>query len=88
MGSHLLTAWTWYVLALLGTVISHSGYHLPLLPSPEFHDYHHLTFTQCFGVLGILDYLHGTDTHFRLSKQFQRNIVLVGLTPLTETFPE
>ena len=43
----------------------HSGYHLPLLFSPEFHDYHHLKFNQCFGVIGLLDFLHGTDIKFR-----------------------
>ena len=88
MGSHLLTAWTWYVLALVGTANAHSGYHLPLLPSPEFHDFHHLKFNQCYGVIGLLDYLHGTDTQFRRSKQFSRNVLLLSLTPLTQTFPD
>ena len=32
----------------------------------QSHDFHHLKFTQCYGVLGILDYLHGTDSMFRL----------------------
>ena len=88
LGSHLLTAWLWYVVALVGTVNAHSGYHLPLLPSPEFHDFHHLKFNQCYGVIGLLDYLHATDRQFRLSKQFSRNVLLLGLTPLTETFPD
>ena len=44
LGSHLVTAWAWYALSLTSTVNAHSGYHLPLLPSPEFHDYHHLKF--------------------------------------------
>ena len=33
----------------------------------QAHDFHHLKFNQCYGVLGILDYLHGTDQQFRLS---------------------
>lgn len=41
MGSHLAIAWLWYVVAILSTTVSHSGYHLPFLPSPEAHDYHH-----------------------------------------------
>ena len=54
-----------YCVALVSTTISHSGYHLPLLPSPEFHDFHHLKFSSCYGVCGLLDYLHGTDAVFR-----------------------
>ena len=42
LGSHLVTTTLWYALALVSTTISHCGYHLPFLPSPEFHDYHHL----------------------------------------------
>lgn len=42
LGSHLTTTSLWYCLALFSTTISHCGYHLPLLPSPEFHDFHHL----------------------------------------------
>lgn len=42
MGSHVATAWLWFSLAILSTLNAHSGYHLPFLPSPEFHDFHHL----------------------------------------------
>jgi hypothetical protein len=41
-------AWLWYSLALLSTLNGHSGYHFPLLPSPEAQDFHHLKFTQCY----------------------------------------
>ena len=103
IGSHLITTWTWYCIALVSTIISHSGYHLPLLPSPEFHDFHHFKFNQCFGACGLLDYIHGTDQLFRCklctnyvkslhfdrkSKQYQRNILLIGLEPLTKTYPD
>ena len=60
--------WLWGALVTLNTINAHSDYHLPFFPSNEAHDYHHLKFNQCFGVLGILDYLHGTDTLFRSSK--------------------
>ena len=46
---HLATAWFWFSIAILQTTISHSGYHFPLLPSPEAHDFHHLKFNQNFG---------------------------------------
>ncbi|NWU93047.1 FXDC2 protein, partial [Upupa epops] len=88
MGSHIVTIATWFSLALIITSISHCGYHLPFLPSPEFHDFHHLKFNQCYGVLGVLDYLHGTDTVFRQSKAFERHRVLLSFTPLSESIPE
>ncbi|KAL2094778.1 hypothetical protein ACEWY4_009497 [Coilia grayii] len=86
--SHLSTTVLWYTLALLITVISHCGYHLPLLPSPEFHDFHHLKFNQCYGVLGVLDRLHGTDDKFRQSKEYERHTLLLSLTPLSESIPD
>ncbi|XP_068188244.1 fatty acid hydroxylase domain-containing protein 2 [Antennarius striatus] len=88
LGSHLTTTTLWYCLALFSTTVSHCGYHLPFLPSPEFHDFHHLRFNQCYGVLGILDRLHGTDTKFRDTKQYERHTLLTSLTPLTESIPD
>eukprot|EP01137_Pigoraptor_chileana_P008251 Opistho-2@54813 len=82
MGSHLLTMWLWFSMAIIVTVNVHSGYHFPLMPSPEFHDFHHLKFNNNFGVIGILDYLHGTDQKFRSSKQFQNHKTLLSLEPL------
>ncbi|XP_060564065.1 fatty acid hydroxylase domain-containing protein 2-like [Ruditapes philippinarum] len=87
MGSHLATALLWFSIALLSTTISHCGYHLPLFPSPEAHDYHHLKFNQNYGVLGVLDRLHGTDIQFRNSKQYQRHLMLLSLVPLSQQYP-
>jgi len=88
VGAHPATMWLWFSIALLSTLNSHSGYHLPFLPSPEAHDFHHLKFNQCYGVLGVLDYLHGTDQQFRASKAYSRHITLLGSKPLRETFPD
>lgn len=44
MGSHIVSIGAWFSLALITTSISHCGYHLPFLPSPEFHDFHHLKY--------------------------------------------
>ncbi|KAM4678113.1 fatty acid hydroxylase domain-containing protein 2 [Discoglossus pictus] len=88
MGSHVTTIMLWFCLALVVTTISHCGYHLPFLPSPEFHDFHHLKFNQCYGVLGVLDRLHGTDLVFKQTKAYERHVLLLGLTPLTQTIPE
>ncbi|KAH9499550.1 Fatty acid hydroxylase domain-containing protein 2 [Bulinus truncatus] len=65
MGSHLFTAWLFWGIAIVSTTVDHSGYRLPLFMSPDFHDYHHLKFNTNYGVLGILDRLHGTDALFR-----------------------
>ena len=45
-------------------------------------------FTQNFGVLGILDRLHNTDEGFRHSKAYERHILLLGLSPAKELFPD
>jgi len=88
MGSHLSSITMWFSFALIITTISHSGYHLPFLPSTEFHDYHHLEFSQCYRLLGVLDHLHGTDTVFKQTKAYERDILLLRFTPLSESIPD
>ncbi|XP_065670193.1 fatty acid hydroxylase domain-containing protein 2 isoform X2 [Hydra vulgaris] len=88
MGSHLATALLWYCITLTSTHIAHGGYHLPFLPSPEAHDYHHLKFVNNFGTLGVLDRLHGTDNLFIKTKAYDRHIMLLGLAPAKELFPD
>lgn len=55
LGSHITVAWLWFAMVILSTCNVHSGYHFPLLPSPEFHDFHHVKFDSCYGVVGLLD---------------------------------
>jgi len=86
-GSHVLLGMAWFVTALVSSILSHMGYHLPFLPSTEHHDYHHLKFTDNFGVFGVLDWLHGTDKNFRKSVQFKRHKVLLGFEPLIKKIP-
>ncbi|XP_025075417.1 fatty acid hydroxylase domain-containing protein 2 isoform X1 [Pogonomyrmex barbatus] len=88
MGSHVATAWIWFSLAILSTLNAHSGYHLPFFPSPEAHDFHHLKFNQCYGVLGVLDRIHGTDTQFRNSRNYARHVMMLSLIPPREAFPD
>ena len=64
MGSHIMTAWLWFAVALISTTVAHCGYHFPLIPSPEFHDYHHLKWV-CFNsctvwllLKNVLDWSH------------------------------
>ncbi|KAK5966872.1 Dietary restriction down regulated [Trichostrongylus colubriformis] len=87
-GSHITTLWIWACIAIMSTTFSHSGYHFPFQPSPEAHDYHHKVFNECFGVLGILDYLHGTANTFRRSVHFKRHITYFSWTPIKEIFPD
>ncbi|XP_021712201.1 fatty acid hydroxylase domain-containing protein 2 isoform X2 [Aedes aegypti] len=71
--THIITAWIWATIVLMGTLHDHSGYHLPYLwGTPDFHDFHHQKFNQCYGAIGILDWLHGTDVQFRRYKAKQR----------------
>lgn len=88
MGSHTATSWLWFTLAILSTLNAHSGYHFPFFPSPEAHDFHHLKFNQNYGVLGVLDRIHGTDSLFRQSKLYQRHIMLLSLVPLKQLYPD
>ena len=61
---HFTVAIFWTCLAILNTINSHCGYSFPGFPSLEEHDFHHSAFNNCYGVLGILDSLHGTNTKF------------------------
>ncbi|XP_043218286.1 fatty acid hydroxylase domain-containing protein 2-like isoform X1 [Amphibalanus amphitrite] len=88
LGSHVATAWLWFSMALLSTINAHSGYHLPFFPSPEAHDFHHLKFNQCYGVLGVLDRLHGTDDKFRRRPEYQRHVMQLSLVPLRQMYPD
>lgn len=38
---HILVALLWISVAVVTTLVDHSGHHLPLLHSSERHDYHH-----------------------------------------------
>lgn len=64
MQSHPLFAAIWLLLATINTINSHSGYEFASLPSPLMHDYHHYAFNENFGLLGVLDALHGTDRSY------------------------
>jgi sterol desaturase/sphingolipid hydroxylase (fatty acid hydroxylase superfamily) len=87
MGSHLFCIWLWVLLALTSTLGSHSGFHFPFFPSPEFHDFHHLAFTTNYGVLGLLDHWHRTDAKFLTSKEKKRHVMLTSLVSARELVP-
>ncbi|KAL2917384.1 hypothetical protein HK105_203048 [Polyrhizophydium stewartii] len=64
MGSHILVFWAWITIAQFTTINSHCGFYFPGFPTPLAHDYHHQVFNANYGVLGILDGLHGTRGNF------------------------
>lgn len=41
IGAHISLTFVWFAIAITSSTNDHSGYHLPFLPSPEAHDYHH-----------------------------------------------
>eukprot|EP01083_Nonionella_stella_P088882 247946_1 len=75
MNAHIVEWWMWISIGVLNSLSCHSGYHFPLMSSPEAHDFHHLRFNEMFGILGVLDWLHGTDKVFRQSRQGKLNKV-------------
>jgi sterol desaturase/sphingolipid hydroxylase (fatty acid hydroxylase superfamily) len=87
-GSHIGTAMLWYIIATFSTTVAHCGYHMPFLPSPEAHDFHHLKWNQNFGMLGVLDRLHGTDSLFRASKAYERHFLMLSLVPMRDMVPD
>lgn len=57
-GMSEITVRIWHILALTNAVIiAHGGYTL----SCNTHDYHHQYIKYNYGVIGILDYVHGTN---------------------------
>lgn len=43
---------------------------------------------QCYAALGMLDYLHGTDTVLKQIKAYKRHMILLGFTPVSESIPD
>lgn len=84
----LSTSWVWFTITITTTLGDHSGYHLPFLHSPEFHDYHHLKFNECYGAAGFLDKFHKTCTNFENSVNFLRHKTLFTLKAASELFPD
>jgi len=65
-----------------------SGYHLPFLHSPQFHDFHHLKFVECYGAAGFLDDFHNTRTRFDNSVNALRHRTLFSFKSANELHPD
>lgn len=59
---HLLTFWAFMAGSVLQATLAHCGYRTFSLLGwrSEVHDLHHERFTVNYGILGLLDWLHGT----------------------------
>ncbi|KAH8704086.1 sterol desaturase [Talaromyces proteolyticus] len=59
---HIVTFWLFITGAIMQASIAHSGYDLGSIFGwkPEIHDYHHSMFNVNYGLLGLMDSLHGT----------------------------
>ncbi|XP_017055218.1 fatty acid hydroxylase domain-containing protein 2 [Drosophila ficusphila] len=61
LGTHVALAYVIFALAIVNSMSDHTGYSFPWSAgSVRFHDYHHAKFNYNYGVLGLLDKLHGT----------------------------
>lgn len=63
-GSHPVLTCMWSCLALVNTMMVHSGYYVPGMPDPSYHDWHHMRFNENYGVMGWFDRLYGTNAKF------------------------
>jgi fatty acid hydroxylase domain-containing protein 2 len=62
------TVLVFWLFVTTNNMIGHCGLNLPFLPSPEFHDYHHSKFTECYSTNGLLDQIHGTCDSYTVQK--------------------
>lgn len=83
----LSTSWVWFTMTIITTLGDHSGYHLPFLHSPEFHDYHHLKSNECYGTGVFLDRFHKTSKRFDQSIHFLRHRTLYTFKAANELYP-
>ena len=71
--SHPTTASLWMLLVIVSTMRAHCGYRLPYFADDGSHDWHHEQFNEVFGVIGVLDRLHGTSKLFLARKRAARS---------------
>jgi len=54
----------WTILSVHTVVAHHSGYAVPWMSWSVHHDWHHYRYKECFGTIGLLDTLFGTEKEF------------------------
>ncbi|KAL0278419.1 UNVERIFIED_CONTAM: hypothetical protein PYX00_000246 [Menopon gallinae] len=88
INAHLSTYLTWFALAVVFTLSEHSGYHLPFMTSSEYHDFHHFSFTNNFGFLGIMDSYYNTNDMFKKSIASSRHFIIRSTKSARELVPD
>lgn len=64
-GCHYVTFILWFTFAIVNAIQTHSCYNFPWMTYAVHHDFHHFQFRGNYGVIGLLDWLLGTDKKFR-----------------------
>ncbi|CRG90774.1 hypothetical protein PISL3812_07819 [Talaromyces islandicus] len=58
--AHIVTVVIFAIFLLWDAALAHSGYNFFRVPSVEMHDRHHRDSRVGFGILGLMDWVHGT----------------------------
>lgn len=61
LNAHVVSWMVFGAFEVLQAVADHSGFYLPFWPPGRAHDFHHEKFRVCYGTIGVLDWIHGTD---------------------------
>lgn len=68
--THFSVFFIWLFINLISAMTDHANIHIPGLKSPRFHNFHHENPSAGnFGITGLMDFVCGTDKHFRQSKK-------------------
>jgi len=89
MAPQIQVSWLWYCWLTFQVQNDHSGYHFPIMFSPEFHDYHHLKFHTSYGWLTFWDWFYGTDIEFqRTTANKDRHVRIHSTQSAREIYPD
>lgn len=78
-GTNIYLYFIMIVTGIISTMSDHSGFCLPWASGsiqPDFHDWHHETFQENFGLLGIMDKFHNTSTKWASQWKTRRSALL------------
>lgn len=65
VAAHPVTILLWVMLAVTNAIHTHAGFALPWMSWGVDHDWHHHNIRGCYGALGVLDRVLGTDESLR-----------------------
>lgn len=65
VGAHPVALLVWAALAVTNAIHTHAGFALPWMSWGVDHDFHHYNIRGCYGAIGLLDRMFGTDAPLR-----------------------